>query len=110
MAADFRICPACQSRNKLKWEYCVRCGESLLDVAAGLTEEEEAPPADEAPAVDVGRGVPWLPLVVVGAVIVFGVLALRSRPSAEAARPEPALFKIPTLPPSLPAARTVDKS
>ena len=30
--SDFRICPACQARNKAKWEFCVRCSESLQDV------------------------------------------------------------------------------
>lgn len=31
-AGDVRICPSCEARNKPKWEFCVRCGESLVDV------------------------------------------------------------------------------
>jgi tetratricopeptide (TPR) repeat protein len=37
MGADFRICPACGTRNKLKWEFCVKCGESLQDVQAATS-------------------------------------------------------------------------
>src|SRR2546425_10627683 len=29
---DVLICPACQTRNRARWEFCVRCGESLQDV------------------------------------------------------------------------------
>jgi tetratricopeptide (TPR) repeat protein len=31
-AEAFRVCPKCGTRNKGKWEFCVRCGESLQDV------------------------------------------------------------------------------
>src|SRR5215468_11224343 len=44
-AGDVRICPSCQARNKPKWEFCVRCGESLQGVAAGKTEAAAAPKA-----------------------------------------------------------------
>ena len=30
-ASDALVCPACGARNKPKWEYCVRCGETLQD-------------------------------------------------------------------------------
>ena len=35
-AESVRLCPACGTRNKPKWEYCVNCGESLQDVALGI--------------------------------------------------------------------------
>jgi predicted Zn-dependent protease len=41
------ICPACQARNRPKWEFCARCGEVLQ--GAAVTEihpEEKAPPRD----------------------------------------------------------------
>jgi tetratricopeptide (TPR) repeat protein len=35
-----KVCPACGTRNKAKWEFCVRCGESLQAVSV----------SDDAPA------------------------------------------------------------
>ena len=31
---DLKLCPACETRNKVTWEFCVKCGESLGEVAA----------------------------------------------------------------------------
>jgi predicted Zn-dependent protease len=110
-SADFRICPSCDSRNKLKWEYCVRCGESLQEVPAGGEAPEPAAEtgAAEAANEEFRPGVPWLSLTGIGALVVFGVIALRPRPTAEAARPDPSAFHIPTLPPELPSAAPVEK-
>lgn len=41
------ICPACHSRNKPTWEYCVRCGESLEEAAAAAARAAEARPKVE---------------------------------------------------------------
>jgi tetratricopeptide (TPR) repeat protein len=41
------LCPACQARNRPKWDFCVRCGESLEGAAvAEPRPEAEAPPRD----------------------------------------------------------------
>ena len=42
------ICPACQARNRPKWDFCVRCGESLegAAVAEPSSEEQASPPSD----------------------------------------------------------------
>ncbi len=39
-ASDALVCPACGARNKPKWEFCVRCGESLqgAETAAPLAK------------------------------------------------------------------------
>jgi len=44
---DFVVCPACQTRNKKTWEFCVRCGESLEGAAA---EQKAAAAGGEAQA------------------------------------------------------------
>src|SRR5262245_7116464 len=49
---EVRICPSCQARNKGKWEFCVRCGESLQDVPLESQQQSKKPVAstrDEAP-------------------------------------------------------------
>jgi tetratricopeptide (TPR) repeat protein len=38
-AEAFRVCPKCGTRNKGKWEFCVRCGESLQNVTIASSAE-----------------------------------------------------------------------
>jgi Flp pilus assembly protein TadD len=39
MAAEaYKECPACEARNRLSWEFCVRCGEALHDVEPAFPE------------------------------------------------------------------------
>jgi predicted Zn-dependent protease len=46
--ANAIICPACQARNRPRWEYCARCGESLE--AAATADEAGAPSPERAAA------------------------------------------------------------
>ncbi len=87
--ADFRICPACGTRNRLKWEFCVKCGESLLEVAS----------SGRAPAVAVAQPAPgafdWKSVVLTVAALGSAILVgLRFRP--EPAAVDPAIFASPT--------------
>jgi predicted Zn-dependent protease len=47
--ANAIICPACQARNRPKWEYCARCGESL---EAAVADDAGALPSAKQPAGD----------------------------------------------------------
>jgi Flp pilus assembly protein TadD len=68
-AADVRICPACGTRNKKKWEFCVKCSEPLQDVPVG----EPAPAAAAASEPDVDDGAAS---TVPGALVFIGLMAL----------------------------------
>lgn len=100
-ATDFRLCPACETRNKDTWEYCVRCGESLSDVtlvseapdlkaAAGRKPVAPAPAAGFSPVV-------WLLLIGAAA----GGWYVGQNPSA---RVDPGAFAVPAPPGTLPSA------
>jgi tetratricopeptide (TPR) repeat protein len=104
-AGDSLICPACGARNKPKWEFCVRCGESLQGVAptratSGRAEAEEAAEA-RPPSAGSGR----LLVVVAGLLLVgLAVAAWRySRGASGPARPDPGLFTVATRPSELPS-------
>jgi predicted Zn-dependent protease len=104
MRSDFRVCPACGTRNKPKWEFCARCGESLQGIPLGEPEAiEVAPTQDET----VSSGAfPWLTglgLVAFGTLTVI-VMAWSGKRTADE-RPNPNIFTLPTLPPSPGAAR-----
>jgi Flp pilus assembly protein TadD len=102
MKGDFLTCPACGTRNKPKWDFCARCGESLQGVSLGEPATEEAtleePVSSEASA--------W-PIVV--GLVAFGALAVGARWWWErretASPPNPSIFTLATLPPSAPAGR-----
>lgn len=98
--ADFRVCPSCDARNKSKWEFCVKCGESLQDVALG----EPAAPTVDAQAESVAAAsepFPWGSLVAMVALLALGIAGfIFFREPAVA--PPPELFSLGTLPPSLP--------
>jgi Flp pilus assembly protein TadD len=105
-AADFRICPNCGTRNKKGWEYCVRCGDDIHSVPLGEPVSSVAV-AEEEPT---SAGGSWLGLV--GAAVVVAVAAYAStkiRPP-DPTRPDKALFEIPTLAPSIPAAAPVART
>jgi tetratricopeptide (TPR) repeat protein len=102
-AESVRICPACGTRNKPKWEFCVKCGESLQDVPLGIPAAEGAGAAAEAEAVEAAGPFPWLALgvsiVLIGAAVYF----YRNYRGAEAG-PAPGIWTAPTVPPSTEAA------
>jgi tetratricopeptide (TPR) repeat protein len=94
MKATFRTCPQCQARNKLTWEFCARCGESLefdqaeleadnaeseTSFAEEYDEEAEAPPASGSTLL---RDVVVLAGLVVGAMVSWEWF--RSGPTASA--------------------------
>lgn len=45
--SDFIACPACGSRNKTKWEFCAKCGESLA--GAEVSAVKPSAPAEVGP-------------------------------------------------------------
>jgi predicted Zn-dependent protease len=102
MKGDFLVCPACGTRNKPKWEFCARCGESLQGVPVGE-------PALAAKAADVDTdsagAFPWmtgLGFVAFGALAV-AVWAWSQGKNTPAPRPDPAVFTLPTMPQAAPA-------
>ncbi|MBI3932184.1 MAG: tetratricopeptide repeat protein [Acidobacteria bacterium] len=102
-AGDVRICPACQARNKAKWEFCVRCGESLQGVEVDSGEAAVAP---EAPAVE-GPGLgSWLATLAVLGFLGAGAVFASRWAEKPPERPDPAIFAGPSTlaqmpPPSL---------
>jgi predicted Zn-dependent protease len=98
--ADFRVCPNCGARNKVKWEFCVKCSESLQGVPLGDASDT----VDEAPDVvadDTGSDIPWGSLAagVVAIGLAFGAYAMFKDPDP---KPPPELFTLGTVPPSMP--------
>jgi tetratricopeptide (TPR) repeat protein len=100
-AIDFRLCPACETRNKDTWEYCVRCGEPLTDVTlvseapdlgAGVRTEGVAPP----PAAGFS---PLVWLLLIGAAV--GGWYVGRNPPAQI---DPGVFTAPAPPGTLPTA------
>lgn len=92
------VCAACGSQNNPKWEFCVRCGETLR-----AAEPERPKPTADPTRQDAARRV--FPL---GAVLAFGVLAVSAvlllkgwKPTGP--RVDPAVFTFATNPPQ-PAA------
>jgi predicted Zn-dependent protease len=108
MNADFRVCPECGSRNKPKWEFCARCGESLQDVPRGEIAAEEAALEDHQNISSVAF--PW---VTGFGLLSFGVLAVAvtvwSNKRTPDPRPNPGIFTMPTMPAPPPAARATLK-
>lgn len=51
VAGDTRLCPACGTRAKEKWDFCPRCGESLANAATAPAQEAVGAPeaVEEAP-------------------------------------------------------------
>lgn len=105
-AGDSKLCPSCGLRNKPKWEFCARCGESLQDVAVG------APGASEDAAVSVveeasSEPTEWLTwLGIAAAIVVSLVILVRWRPSPASA--DPSIFVSPRADDRNPAADSAE--
>lgn len=109
MAANALVCPACGARNKPKWEFCVRCGESMQGVAP--VRAAKAPAKAEAGDSRPSTGSSWIllafGLVLVGAILVAGVRYAQKAPPL--ARPDPGMFAMPTEPKVAPSAPGADE-
>lgn len=97
MKSDFRVCPTCGTRNKPRWEFCARCGESLQGVPLGEPAPVEAAREDD---VTVSSGAfPWvtgLGLLAFGALAV--ALTVWSEKRGPVERPAAGILTLPTLP------------
>ena len=102
-AESVRICPACGTRNKPKWEYCVKCGESLQDVALGIPAGDTA--AAEPEVVQEAGPFPWVALVT-SIVLLGGAVYFYKNYQGVEAKPDPGVWTAPTVPPSTAAAAT----
>jgi Flp pilus assembly protein TadD len=100
-----KVCPACGTRNKAKWEICVSCGESLEGVPLASAAAAPAPTfatTEEQPGSPVGA---WLLLVLmlgIGAGVVFWVTQRTEAPENTV---DPAIFAVGSPPPSAQPAR-----
>jgi Tfp pilus assembly protein PilF len=99
-ASDFRLCPNCGTRNKSKWEFCAKCGESLQEVPLGGAEASVAAPVAEGEEAEPlpGRTIAGFAAALAVAVGLF--FAFRNPPAPTS----PAIFSAPTVPQSIPAA------
>ena len=102
---DFRVCPNCGARNKARWEYCVRCSESLSGVPLGDAAVADAATVAKgapAPVEDYDEGLPWGSifgtLILVG--IGIGIYRVARQPDPP---PSPQIFTVGTLPTALPS-------
>ncbi len=102
--ADFLTCPACDTRNRTKWQYCARCGASLADVASGAPASDVRGPS-ETPSGPAPAGAGLFPLVVVAACAVAAVWIWRSGWWSEpVSAPNPVVFAGPRDPSPVPVA------
>jgi len=105
-AESVRICPACGTRNKPKWEYCVKCGESLQDIPLGVPAADgTAAIADDFETVAPAGPFPWVALAASAALLVAAVYFYRNYRGVEEA-PAPGVWTAPTVPPSVPEGPT----
>ena len=92
-------CPACGARNKAKWEFCARCGESLQGAESVSAAKKTAPSAEptDGPSTSSGNTILFgLSFALLVAIAVFGIrYALQMGP---APAPEPAALTVPTQP------------
>src|SRR5260370_25018605 len=106
---DVVICPACQTRNRVKWEYCVRCGESLQDDnqetlrLTSLDPEETESVEDRATELrDTGDAGVVLLVGVLALIVLNAVACLYVRDKPPPTKPSPDLFTFGTQPPNPP--------
>ncbi len=112
---DVLICPACQTRNRARWEFCVRCGESLQDVTLTSAipleplEPSDAESVEDASAEqqEPGDGGMVLLVGVLVLIVLNGVACLYVRDKPPPARPSPDLFTLGTQPLSAPVPAKV---
>jgi Flp pilus assembly protein TadD len=108
---DVLICPACQTRNRARWEYCVRCGESLQDDnqtetlrLRSLDDPQEADSVEEPELTQQDTGDAGT--VLLGGVLVLIVLnavaCLYVKDKPAPPPPSPDLFTLGTQPPNPP--------
>lgn len=98
------VCPSCGARNKTKWEFCARCGESLQGVAAeGGPAKKAAPSGGARTAVGDSDGFNWRGplLALVTVALLYGAWAFYGSGTA---KPDPGLFQAGTRPPAPRAA------
>jgi tetratricopeptide (TPR) repeat protein len=115
--ADFKICPNCGTRNKPKWEFCVKCGESLegLTLVSGMPSPvaaAEAAPVVVEEAEEAGEG---LGTTLVGLAAVLAVVGVAYHISSNPNKADAALFvgpatantgvSVPPAPPPEPPSR-----
>jgi Flp pilus assembly protein TadD len=95
---SFRVCPACGSRNKPKWEACARCGELLTGVGISQSAEPSKPrPVGVRPPRDaVTPNSTFTPLTL--GMFAVGALLFAQFWGHEPAVPAPGAFTIPTQP------------
>jgi tetratricopeptide (TPR) repeat protein len=105
MKADsVRVCPACGTKNKPKWEYCVNCGESLQDVAIGIPSAEATTvTAAEAERVEEAGPFPWVAVAASIVLLAAGIYFYKNYRGGEQ-KIDPGVWAVPTLPPSTQAA------
>lgn len=104
MSQSFLTCAQCGARNKPKWDFCARCGESLDGVTlAGSLEAEELPvEEDEDPR---PGSTLWRDVAVLVLLVSLGGLSLSWARSSPGAEPVGVGFvTIATLPPAPPPA------
>ena len=91
---DLRVCPSCGGRNKAKWDFCARCGESLAEVPVGAPETTVA---QAEPVVDMDEPFPWRGLLGTAIAIGAAVAFWNFKPGPP---PGPGLFAVPRDAPS----------
>ena len=96
---DAVACPACGARNKAKWEFCARCGESLQgaeSVSAAKKTPPSTEPSDGPPTSSANTILFGISFALLVAIAVFGIrYSLQMGP---APAPEPAALTVPTQP------------
>src|SRR5258708_11774058 len=100
-SGDALICPACQTRNRASWEFCVRCAESLQGVTLSMVSlpglGDDAEPLAELEGTG-GGGVVVLGFLALAAVSGAACWYVREGPAPK--QPSPDIFTLATLPPS----------
>jgi Flp pilus assembly protein TadD len=98
---DALICPACRTRNRVGWDFCVRCGEALEGVTLTEAPAPASMDADETPPEELqDRRSGSQVLVLAGlAFVVLVAAAWRFAPEAPG-RPRPLPFNIVPPPPA----------
>jgi tetratricopeptide (TPR) repeat protein len=92
-AEIFRVCPKCGARNKGKWEFCVRCGESLQDVTVATSQAKpEIVPVEESPE---ASPIGWVLLAIVFLAVAGGSVWWWSRTPVPAPVKTSAMAMVP---------------